>query len=148
MAAVLGAAAVARAEPAPANLVAVTADEVAEVAARLAGHRVTVAADRRAIRIDDVAGAGAPRVGVVARDGEHLVLDAADGRWRLAGPLARPRIAGPGYTVWVVGGAERHDVPTLTIQRLGVLKRPARSRDPSSRSNALTIRATPTSKAP
>jgi len=108
--------------------VAVAPEEADAVAARLVGQRIELAADRRAIRILDVAGEGAPRVGVVVREGEHLVLVAADGRWRLSGPLARARIAGPGYTVWVIGTIASGDVPTLTVRRLGVLRRPSLAR--------------------
>jgi hypothetical protein len=97
-------------------------DDCDAIAARLAGQ--TIARDAGAIRIVDVAGEGAPRVGIVARDGEHLVLITADERLRLAGPLARPRIAGPGYAVWVIGTVARGDVPTLTVRRLGILRRP------------------------
>jgi hypothetical protein len=97
-------------------------DDCDAIAARLAGQ--TIERDARAIRILDVAKEGAPRVGVVARDGEHLVLITADERLRLAGPLARPRIAGPGYAVWVIGTVARGDVPTLTVRRLGILRRP------------------------
>jgi hypothetical protein len=125
VATVLCTAAVARADE---STVTVEPDEVDAIAARLAGHTVEIAADRRAIRIVDVAGAGAPRVGVIAREGDDLVLVTAEGRWRLAGPLARPRIAGPGYTVWVIGTHDDASVPTLTARRLGILRRPALAR--------------------
>lgn len=122
----LAGAAPAAAQP-PAR-VDVAPDEVDAIAARLAGHRVVIAPDRRAIEIVDVAGDGAPRVGVIERDGAHLVLVAADGRWRLAGPLARPRIAGPGYTVWVIADiaadADRGGDATLRVRRIGVLRPP------------------------
>ena len=98
------------------------ADDCDAIAARLAGQQIE--RDAHAIRIVDVAGEGAPRIGIVARDGEHLVLITATERFRLAGPLARPRIAGPGYAVWVIGTVARGDVPTLTVRRLGILRRP------------------------
>jgi hypothetical protein len=97
-------------------------DDCDAIAARLAGQKIERHAN--AIQIVDVAGEGAPRIGIVARDGEHLVLITAGERLRLAGPLARPRIAGPGYAVWVIGTVARGDVPTLTVRRLGILRRP------------------------
>jgi len=98
--------------------------EVDAIAALLAGQRFTIAADRRSIDITDVAGEGAPEVGTVVRDGGALVLVTEDGRFVLRGPLARPRIAGPGYTVWVIGTVGAGTVPTLTARRLGVLRKP------------------------
>ena len=98
--------------------------EVDAISARLVGQRFTIAADRSSIAIEDIAGEGAPRVGVVARDGRALVFDTEQGRFVLAGPLARPRLAGPGYTIWVIGDVTPGSVPTLTIHRLGVLRRP------------------------
>jgi hypothetical protein len=120
-AAVLLAAAPARADDAT---LAVEPEEVDAIAARLDGQEIEIAADRRAIRIVDIAKEGAPRVGVIERDGRALVLVTAEGRWRLAGPLARPRIAGPGYTVWVIGTLDAGNVATLTARRLGILRRP------------------------
>jgi hypothetical protein len=97
------------------------ADVEAELS-RLAGHRVLVAPDRQSYRIFDVAGEGAPEVGVVERRGPALVLRRADGSaLLLAGPLAVPRIAGPGYKVWVLGRIERG---ALVARRLGVLAPP------------------------
>lgn len=110
------------------STVAVEPDEADAIAARLAGHTIEIAPDRRAIRIVDIAGAGAPRVGVIERTGGDLVLVTAEGRWRLAGPLARPRIAGPGYTVWVIGTLDAGNVATLTARRLGILRRPGLAR--------------------
>jgi hypothetical protein len=115
------AAATARADE---GTLAVEPDEVDAIAARLAGHTIEIAEDRRAIRVVDVAGAGAPRIGVIEREGAALVLVTAEKRWRLAGPLARPRIAGPGYTVWVLGAVDAGNVATLTARRLGILRRP------------------------
>ncbi len=112
--------------PARADDLAVEPDEVAAITARLSGHRFRVADDRRTIAIDDVAGEGPPRIGVIARDGDALVLTTADGgRWRLTGPLARPRIAGPGYTVWVIGDLGHGTHTTIRARRLGILRRPA-----------------------
>jgi hypothetical protein len=105
-------------------VLACTPGEVDAIAARLVGQQFTIAPDRSSITIDDIAGEGAPRIGVVARDGRALVLDTDEGRFVLAGPLARPRLAGPGYTIWVIGDVQPGSVPTLTIHRLGVLRRP------------------------
>jgi hypothetical protein len=96
--------------------------DVASELARLAGHRVEVAPDRQSYRIVDVAGEGTPEVGVVERRGASLFLRRADGSAvALAGPLAVPRIAGPGYKVWVLGRVERG---ALVARRLGVLAPP------------------------
>lgn len=88
---------------------------------RLVGHRVGWRDG--ALVIDDVAGAGRPWVGIVARRGDRLVLTGDGFAWPLRGPLARPRLAGPGYLIWVSGtivdGA-------LVARRLGVLAPPAR----------------------
>jgi hypothetical protein len=103
---------------------AVLAIEPAELPAiqdRLRGQRTTVAADRRAIAIDDIAGEGRPWIGVVERRGAELWLRTASGALRLTGPLARPRIAGPGYTVWVIGAAA---ADAIAVRRIGVLRRP------------------------
>ncbi len=95
------------------------AADVKSELARLAGHRVAVAPDGQSYRILDVAGEGAPEVGVVERRGAALFLRRADGSAiALAGPLAVPRIAGPGYKVWVLGRVERG---ALLARRLGVL---------------------------
>jgi hypothetical protein len=86
---------------------------------RLEGHGVEVTgAD---YRILDIAGEGAPRVGVVERRAGALWLVTESEALRLAGPLAVPRIAGPGYKVWVVGAT---DGDTLHARRLGVLAAP------------------------
>jgi hypothetical protein len=91
--------------------------------ARLVGHRVEVSRDGQSYRILDVAGEGAPEVGVVERRGAALFLRRTDGSAiALAGPLAVPRIAGPGYTIWVLGRVERG---ALVARRLGVLAPPA-----------------------
>ena len=92
-------------------------------ASRLVGH--TVARARGGgWRIVDVAGEGAPEVGVVERRGKALWLVTEGGRaLRLAGPLAVPRIAGPGYKVWALGRIGAGGA--LWVRRLGVLRRPA-----------------------
>lgn len=109
--------------PEPASLT-LAPGEADSLRARLAGHAVRVADDGATLWIDDAAGEGPPRVGVIVRDGDDLVLATAAGRWRLQGPLARPRIAGPGYTVWVIGDIMPTERGALRIRRLGVLRRP------------------------
>jgi hypothetical protein len=113
-----------------------SAPDIADELARLEGQRVRVLDqgtpdDRGYVPgyvIEDVAGEGAPVIGVVERRGQALWLVAADGAsYRLAGVLARPRIAGPGYKIWVLGtvtagGGER----ILVARRLGVLAPPWR----------------------
>jgi hypothetical protein len=104
---------------------AARADVGAEVErARAAGLWVEVAPDRASYRIRDVAGEGAPLVGRVERRAGALYLVADGGAGparRMTGPLAVPRIAGPGYTVWVLGVA---DGAALRVRRIGVLARP------------------------
>ncbi|WP_152629906.1 hypothetical protein [Haliangium ochraceum] len=94
---------------------------------RLAGQRVRV--DGAGYRILDIAGEGPPLVGVVERRDDGLWLRGEDGaRYRLRGPLAKPRIAGPGYKVWVLGRAQPAQTQgagaELWAQRLGVLAPP------------------------
>jgi hypothetical protein len=136
-----------------------TADVAAELA-RLEGQRVRLVDDsagassresatgaRGAYVIEDVAGEGAPVVGVVERRGQALWLVVADGaRYRLAGVLARPRIAGPGYKIWALGAVtidagER----VLTARRIGVLappwQRPRTAQARGARSTTLAISA-------
>jgi hypothetical protein len=122
----LAAAAPAVAEPAPvepapveAAIVLAPPAELPAIAARLAGQRFRTGDG--VIVVDDVAGLGRPWTGVVERRDDALVLVTALGPYVLAGPLARPRIAGPGYTVWVVG--ERSG-GTLAAARIGVLRKP------------------------
>jgi hypothetical protein len=92
---------------------------MAEVA-RLAGQEVAEAPDG-GYTIRDIAGEGAPRVGVVERRGEALWLITGGAALPLSGPLAHPRIAGPGYKVWVIGEIAADG--TLRARRLGVLGR-------------------------
>jgi hypothetical protein len=118
----LAIAAPARADaPAGDAVLAVEPAELPAIQDRLRGQRTTVAADRRSIAIDDIAGEGRPWVGVVERRGAELWLRTASGAARLTGALARPRIAGPGYTVWVVG---TRAAEAIAVRRLGVLRRP------------------------
>ncbi len=89
---------------------------------RLAGHTFTVSPDGKSYAIDDIAGEGKPWVGTVERIGTQLWLRTERGdSFRLAGPLARRRIAGPRYKVWVIGEV-RGDA--LLARRLGVLRPP------------------------
>ena len=98
---------------------------------RLAGHTLSRAGGAR--RNVDVAGEGAPAVGVVeSRRRIEDRKEAGRGLWlvtdggralRLAGPLAVPRIAGPGYRVWALGRLGHGGA--LWVRRLGVLRRPA-----------------------
>ncbi len=97
--------------------------EVALEVERLAGQRVEVS--DAGYRILDVAGEGAPIVGLVERRGGALWLvptdaDAGKPPVRLSGPLAVPRIAGPGYKVWVLGAPAADG--SLRLRRLGVLR--------------------------
>ena len=107
--------------PAAAASLAVEPGEAGEVLARLVGQRAEAAPDGRTVRIEDVAGLGRPWVGTVERRGAALWLVTGAGALRLTGPLARPRIAGPGYAVWVAG---RVDGEGLAARRLGILRRP------------------------
>jgi hypothetical protein len=91
---------------------------VAAELARLAGQDVAVTGDAYEIR--DVAGEGAPLIGTVERRGPELWLVGAT-TVRLVGPLAHPRIAGPGYKVWVLGVP---DGDSYRPRRLGVLAPP------------------------
>ncbi len=102
-----------------------TADPtIADELSRLAGQTVQVAPDGASYVITDVAGEGPPRVGVIERRGRALwLVDDHGGAVRLTGPLAVPRIAGPGYLVWVLGTA---DGDGLRARRLGILRPPPR----------------------
>ena len=101
-----------------AAVLAIDPSEADAIASRLAGQRFTIAADRTSITIEDVAGLGPPEIGVVERRGDELYL----GAHKLTGPLARPRLAGPGYTIWVIGDVAPDG--SIAIKRLGVLRRP------------------------
>ena len=90
---------------------------------RLVGHTVEVADD--GYRIVDIAGEGQPYVGCVRLVGKTLYLETGDQRWRLTGPLAVPRIAGPNYKVWVIG--KLTPAKTLPATRLGILATPTQS---------------------
>lgn len=115
--------AVARAEPPVADGRWPVADPAAARAMldRLRGHHAGW--HDGALDIVDVAGAGRPWVGVVERRGDDLWLVGATFAWRLRGPLARPRLAGPGYVVWAIGAPAARD---LRVTRLGVLAPPPR----------------------
>jgi hypothetical protein len=106
------------------NVLAIDPAEADAIAARLDGQRFTIAADKASVTIDDVAGLGPPEVGVIELRGDALWLVPAGGApaARLTGPLARPRIAGPGYTVWVIGEAAADG--SIRARRLGILRRP------------------------
>lgn len=119
----------ATAAPLEAAIVIAPAAELDAMATRLRGQRA-----RRGdgvLIVTDIAGQGAPWIGVVAARSGALWLDTAVRSLRLTGPLARPRLAGPGYLLWVVGA--RRDAPDaaeLEILRLGVLAPPARAPQP------------------
>jgi hypothetical protein len=108
------------ATPVEAAIVIVPPAEVPAIAARLAGHAFRTGDG--VVIVDDIAGEGRPWTGVVERRGEALWLVTALGALELTGPLARPRIAGPGYTIWVVGA---RDGGRLAAMRIGILRRPA-----------------------
>lgn len=90
---------------------------------RLVGHQVEIHSD--GYRIMDIANEGAPKVGCVRRNGDQLYLETSEGRWRLTGPLAVPRIAGPNYKVWVIGNTT--PAQSLLATRLGILAPPEQS---------------------
>ena len=94
------------------------APALANELSRLVGHDVVVANDGRSYTIVRVAGEGKPIVGVVQLRGTQLWLDAGTKRYRLIGPLAIPRIAGPGYKIWVLGAVTGE---LLRAKRLGIL---------------------------
>lgn len=109
--------------PAPitASSIAVEPAAGAAMLRRLEGQRARLIAGR--LVIDDVAGEGRPWVGVIERRGAALWLVTDDGAWRLTGPLARPRVAGPGYRAWVTGVVDA-GASTLRVRRLGILAPP------------------------
>ena len=114
---------VATAAPRAAATIAIDAAQAPAILERLAGHQVRFAAGR--VVIDDIAGEGRPWVGVIERRGGELWLRTDVIALRLAGALARPRIAGPGYLAWATGTLEESPMPTLRLRRLGILARPA-----------------------
>jgi hypothetical protein len=93
--------------------------------------------------IEDVAGEGAPVVGVVEQRPGALWLAGDDGvAYRLAGVLARPRIAGPGYKIWVLGTViVQRGENVLRARRLGILAPPWRVQARAARSTILAISA-------
>jgi hypothetical protein len=100
---------------------------VIEEVRRLTGQTVDLGTGGAYV-IRDVAGEGRPLVGKVERRGPALWLvptdaDAGTAPIKLSGALAHPRIAGPGYKVWVLGTLEQDG--SLRARRLGVLARPA-----------------------
>jgi hypothetical protein len=106
--------------------------DIRDQLARLEGQRVRIldegtAHDRKYV-IEDVASEGAPVVGVVERRGQALWLVAEDGAsYRLAGALARPRIAGPGYKIWALGAVTAGSGERILVaRRIGVLAPPLR----------------------
>jgi hypothetical protein len=100
---------------------------VADEVSRLAGHTVSISADGASYTIDDIAGEGAPSVGSVERRGRDLwLIETSGAEWKLRGPLAVPRIAGPHYKVWVVGDADE-TTRELVASRLGILAPPKRT---------------------
>ncbi len=149
----LGALPPARAQPSAAPWLAPTAASTPtaryrEQLERLVGHRVRIAADGSGFDIEDAAGEGPPLVGVVERRGASLWLVTIDAAYRLQGPLAKPRIAGPGYRVWVHGQRGHHaGVPTLHARRLGVLAPPWTRRDAPDRPSPTPSQSAPNSDA-
>lgn len=109
------------APPAAASLVARDEAGARAMVGRLGGHRARLV-DLR-LHVDDVAGEGRPWLGTVERRGRELWLVGDGFALALDGPLARPRIAGPGYTVWVTG---RVAAGRLRARRVGVLAPPPR----------------------
>jgi len=105
--------------PQEAAIVIAPPADVPMIAARLEGHAFRTGDG--VIVIDDIAGAGRPYTGVVERRPDGLWLRTQLGSLKLTGPLARPRIAGPGYRIWVVG---HRDGSTLAAARIGILRRP------------------------
>jgi fructose-1,6-bisphosphatase/inositol monophosphatase family enzyme len=89
---------------------------------RLEGQEVAVAKDGQSYTIVDIAGEGRPRVGLVEeRSGELWLVEEGGDAHRLSGKLAIPRIAGPGYKIWVIGEL---DGSNLKARRIGVLAPP------------------------
>lgn len=97
------------------------AGPLADELARLVGQDVSVGDGGASLAIRDIAGEGAPLVGTVERRGAELWLSTGARALRLEGPLAAPRIAGPGYRVWVIGDVNGS---ALRAERIGVLSPP------------------------
>jgi hypothetical protein len=94
-----------------------------EEVSRLVGHKVEQTSE--GYRILDIAGEGEPLVGCIRRDDKDLYLESGASRWRLTGPLAVPRIAGPDYKVWIIGTPG--PAGALPVKRLGILATPEQS---------------------
>lgn len=107
--------------PEAARLVAPT-PELGPIAARLPGsYRLSDGV----LTVVDIAGDGPAWIGVVERRGDALFLRTAVGTFKLRGNLARPRIAGPSYLVWVQGTRFTNgDDDVLMVRRLGVMAAP------------------------
>jgi hypothetical protein len=84
---------------------------------RLEGHAAAIGPD--GLEIADIAGEGRPLIGVVERRGDELWL--VPPGIRILGPLAHPRLLGPGYRVWLIGS---WDTVGVTGLRFGVLAAP------------------------
>ena len=112
---------------------ALTPSEIRQELSRLEGHQVVVSADRSSYRIINVAAEGPAMIGIIEARGnqrwfiridEHAQhAQHAQQQWQLRGRLAIPRIAGPGYKVWVVGEIRAGE---LWARRLGILRSPHR----------------------
>lgn len=101
-------------------IVGLLGNPIADELSRLEGHDVVVSRDGESYEIRDIAGEGPPLIGVVERDGKKLYLS-AEQRLELRGPLAVPRIAGPGYKVWVIG---KRTGDAIAVRRIGILRSP------------------------
>lgn len=106
----------------PAN--GLSASQQSDEVSRLVGHVVEEKVGEYSII--DVAGEGAPIVGCVRVENDQLILESEPNqRFRLSGPLAIPRIAGPNYKVWVIGEILNSDI--LVVSRLGILATPQKA---------------------
>lgn len=110
-----------RPTPAPleASILIAPPERLAAIASRLTGHRFHTG--DHVLILEDFAGEGRPWLGLVAFRCDQLWLETSLGPLLLTGPLARPRIAGPGYLIWATG---RRTANTLELSRLGILARP------------------------
>lgn len=123
---------------------ALTPIELRQELSRLEGHEVVVNADGSSYHIVNAAAEGPAMIGLIEARGQKLwfikdnrhsqqsqqsqsqqVRIRRHGRsqWRLRGRLAIPRIAGPGYKVWIVGEIR---AGALWVRRLGILRSPYR----------------------